>query len=332
MKRVFYSIPLFLLLFSACEVEFSPNAEWKDIPVVYCLVDQDDDTTFVRVQRAYLSEDNIFSYGTISDSINYPVGSISVALLSYSNGNLQDSFAFQCMYRDHDSGSFAYQAQPIYYCPTRGRLREGDTYILSVRNTADSSLLARSKPINLIRKTESVLITKPTVNYIGGGGLYFNDAAGNSSNYCHIKWNSLQNARRYQPMIRFYYEENDSTRYIDLLCPSTTSRSNEIYYSRDQFLADIQAKLQGDTCRKHYLGRVDLFLTACSEELNAYLFMAQQSTILDQATQVYNNIEGGVGIFAARRTHLYKSLPADTSLRPGRGLLYFLDSIGVGLY
>lgn len=332
MKKALYFIPLVLLIFSACEVEFSPNAEWKNIPVVYCLLDQDDDTTFVRVQRAFLSEDNIYSYGSVTDSINYPVGSIEVSLLTYNNGVIRDSFAFNSMLRDHDSGNFAYQAQPIYYCRTKGKLRESDAYVLSIRNTADNSILVRSKPINLIRKTESTLITKPTVNYIGGGGFYFNDAAGNSSNYCHIQWKSLENARRYQPMVRFYYEENDSTRYIDLLCPSTTSHANEIYYSRDQFLSDIKVKLQDDTCRKHYLGRVDLYLTACSEELNAYLFMAHQATILDQATQVYSNIEGGVGIFAARRTHLYKSLPADTSLRPGRGLLYFLDSLGVGIY
>ena len=48
------------LLLSACEVEFSPNAEWREIPVVYCVLDQDDDTTFVRVERCFLGEGNIY--------------------------------------------------------------------------------------------------------------------------------------------------------------------------------------------------------------------------------------------------------------------------------
>ena len=66
------------LSFSACKVDFSPNAEWKEIPVVYCILDQDDDTTWVRVQRCYLGEGNLYQYGSCYDSINYPQGSLRV--------------------------------------------------------------------------------------------------------------------------------------------------------------------------------------------------------------------------------------------------------------
>ena len=90
MKVTRYLLPavcyLLSLFFTSCEVEFSPNAKWKNVPVVYCVLDQDDDTTWARVQRCYLSEDNIYSYGQNSDSINYPQGSIEVYLLGYENG------------------------------------------------------------------------------------------------------------------------------------------------------------------------------------------------------------------------------------------------------
>ena len=98
------------MLMTSCEVEFSPNAEWKNVPVVYAILDQDDDTTWVRVQRCYLSDGNIYQYGSHSDSINYPQGSISVALLAYGDGALKDSIAFTYTERDRDAGAFAYKS------------------------------------------------------------------------------------------------------------------------------------------------------------------------------------------------------------------------------
>ncbi len=47
------------LLLASCEVDFSPNASWREIPVVYCVLDQDDDTSYVRVERCFLGEGSI---------------------------------------------------------------------------------------------------------------------------------------------------------------------------------------------------------------------------------------------------------------------------------
>ena len=154
---------------TGCEVEFSPNADWKNVPVVYCLLDQDDDTTWVRVQRCYLSEGNIYQYGSNSDSINYPQGSISVALLAYQDGTLKDSIAFTYTEIDRDSGAFAYIAQPVYYAVTKNKLRENYTYVLNVRNTADGKILATTDPITLIKKTNSTLISKPSITVTPSG-------------------------------------------------------------------------------------------------------------------------------------------------------------------
>jgi hypothetical protein len=59
---------------------------------------------------------------------------------------------------------------------------------------------------------------------------------------------------------------------------------------------------------------------------------ASQGGGLDQSHEVYNNINGGVGVVASRRTHLYKRMPSDTSLSSDNGLLYYLINLGVGIY
>ena len=324
------------MLMTGCEVEFSPNADWKNVPVVYCLLDQDDDTTWVRVQRCYLSEGNIYQYGSNSDSINYPQGSISVALLAYQDGTLKDSIAFTYTEIDRDSGAFAYIAQPVYYAVTKNKLRENYTYVLNVRNTADGKILATTDPITLIKKTNGTLISKPSITVTPSGdtlgGFYFNemDPASGAQGACVIQWNPLENARLYQPMVRFYYEAGGTRHHVDLLCPRVTSSTSEVRYTRDQFLNDLKTKLIDDTSDKHYIPHVDIYLTCCSEELNAYISTSSQGTSINQEHETFSNIIGGVGVFAARRTHLYKGMPSDNSIQPGVGLHDLLLHLGVG--
>ena len=73
-----YSILILTALLAAsCEVDFSPNAPYRETPVVYCLLDQDDDTTWVRVERCFLEEGSIYNYGSDGQLYNYPQGRVT---------------------------------------------------------------------------------------------------------------------------------------------------------------------------------------------------------------------------------------------------------------
>lgn len=335
MRKVLIVISSILFL-TACEVEFSPNAEWKNVPVVYCLLDQDDDTTWVRVQRCYLTEGNIYNYGLNSDSVNYPQGAITVSLLAWENGVLKDSMAFEYTTRDRDTGHFASANQPLYFCRTKNRLKENYSYVLSVRNAADNSLLAVSDPVSLIKQTSSSLIAEPSITVVNGTdtigylGFYTSMGSGNSTLYCYIRWYAMENARLYQPILRFYYESQGTTKYVDLHAPS--SKGTDSYYSRDLFLDQLKHYFGDDTTRKRYIPRMDLYLTSCSEELNAYLSTGPSGSGASEMAEGFSNINGGVGIFASRRTHLYKRMPADSSITPGRGLIDCLMQLNLGFY
>lgn len=323
-----------LLLFASCEVEFSPNAQWREIPVVYCVLDQDDDTTWVRVERCFLGEGSIYQYGSVSDSINYPQGAIQVDLLSYHNGNLVDSIPFSYTLRDRDSGAFAHTQQPLYYAPTAGRLRDDYTYRLNIRHTSDFRLIVTATT-NLVVQTNDQLITQPTVNK----KFSFTD----DREYCQITWNALSNARFYQPIIRFYYERLGDTLFVDLPGPTKVANGLAISYttkySRTNFLEGLKNYFASDSVGRYYVPTVDIFLSACNEDLNAYIASSSGNTSIDDGREVYTNIQGGIGIFGARRTHLFKSLPADESDRPptppnsnnGGGLYWWLKHEGICL-
>ena len=330
-------IPVLFSLFmlTSCEVEFSPNASWKEIPVVYCLLDQDDDTTWARVERCYLGEGSIYDYSSVSDSINYPKGSIEVKLLKIYNGETVAEYTFLDTTVNRQGGNFASGGQPMYFLPGKAHFDEFCTYDIQVRRIADGQVIARSKqPIQLIvRNPEDCVFTKPTfTTYPRKTGMFAFKASGNT---CQMEWPALKNARLYQPFVRLYFMENGERRYIDVRTPSVSSTNNTdrytIFYQASGFLTSVKEQLEDDPAPKTYLKEVDLYLTACSEDLSAYMANIADAGNLDQSRELYSNIEGGRGIFAARRTKLHRWYPADSSLASTPvGLYYQLKQLGVG--
>lgn len=320
-----------LLLAVGCEVEFSPNAEWKETPVVYCVLDQDDDTTWVRVEKCYLSDGDIRQYGSCSDSINYPQGALQVSLLAVNDNGVVDSMDFTYTLRDRDEGDFASGPQPVYYCNTRRRLRDDCYYILRIRRTADNSILAEAST-SLIVKTSGnqAIVTQPNDQVPFGFSWKRN---------FDIKWRSLNNVRLYQPVVRFYYTYyylDDDTHYVDLPCATRlVPPAADVYtiqYSRDAFLSAVSRYFAGDTNSKGYPMMFDIYITMCDENLYAYMHSASSGSALDQGSQVYSNISGGLGVFGSRRMHIYRSVPGDDSDREGVGMLPLLRSLDVGFW
>lgn len=333
-----------LLLLSSCEVEFSPNADWKEIPVVYCLLDQDDDTTWARVERCYLGEGSIYSYSSNTDSINYPMGSLDVYLVGIDGDGKEYYYQFRDTTINRQSGNFANTNQHTYYLPSQKLLKDNWKYDFRVYRHTDRTLIAHNKqPISLIiQNSDENVFTKPTLSVIPGGTVVGKFAFKDKNNTCIIEWPALQNARLYQPFVRFYYavdENNDSEyethEYIDIRTPSMSYINGAdrytIYYQASGFLTSVKEQLKNNPYPKKSLNQVDLYLTACSEDFSAYMSNIADAGNLDQSRELYSNIEGGRGVFAARRTKLYRSLPADDSVLPTPpGLVYQLKQLQIG--
>lgn len=317
-------IVLATVVFVGCEVDFSPNAQWKEVPIVYCVLDQDDDTTWARVERCYLGEGNIYQYSANEDSIHYSKGQIKVRLVGYRDG-IEETLFFRDTLIEQERGVFANSIS--YYCPTRGRLHEDYTYRIYVYDTFRNQILCQSQQaISLIsKKATDSLFTRP----YSGRLFAFKDG----NNVCQIEWNALENARLYQPYIRLYYEEHGDTTYTDVACQQVASRNQAstyaINYSKSSFLESVKNNLQHNTISKRYLAMVDIFLLACTEDLKSYMYSTTYSGVSSLQHEAYSNIELGLGILAARRTHLYKHFAADNSDLQG-GLKHDLQGLEVG--
>ena len=78
------NLPIFLLVFSmvfmACETDFDVNANWKEVTVVYGLLDQSEQEQYIKINKAYLGEGDALQLATIADSVNYDPSDLEVKI------------------------------------------------------------------------------------------------------------------------------------------------------------------------------------------------------------------------------------------------------------
>ena len=345
-----FPIILLALLLTSCKVDFTPNATWKNIPAVYCVVDPEEDTVWARVQRVFLSEENMYQYTTVYDSINYAPGQISVHLLAWEgirNGNVLTPgtklvHRWWLTYTERDGkpeGLFAGGKQPVYYCVPGSTMAHDTGCVLQLvvldSATGDTlaqaytTLLGMRQKIRMGRDSvEQVLITPSAAR-----GNEFGFRVGCRGK---ISWNTIPRGRRYQPILTFYYEKQKDTFSIRIPGMSLTDATeasilNSTSISQDRMLSYVKNALANNRDTLYNVNNVDITIAVCNEDLNAYINTQESMGTSTQWQQVYTNIEGGLGIFGSRRSHIVANVPCDSVGKVGY-LPYELKNLHVGFY
>lgn len=345
-------ISFLVLLFGACQVEFSPNAEWKEIPVVYGVLDQGDDTTYIRVQKCFLGEGNNYDFAQIFDSINYPEGSIEVKMLEWPAVVTRDSllaidpaatapnkeFLFDYhLLGNKPEGDFYAPEQPIYVCRTAGQLDPKYIYQLLIIKTDSGDTIARAQTYLIGYGLKIIQPSTLGFNFTGTG-----------ARKCYMEWHTATRGRQYQPRVRFYYNEfvvTDHGTYLDtLITPHSIDIDGYVIkknltdavasrnFPESIFLATIRDSIpvSNYNVNKIPIDTVDIFIRVCTEDLAAYLYSHQDNGSINQDRLTYTNIEGGLGVFAARSTHFYSRFK--TPAAPTTAYVKNLKALGVGFY
>ena len=109
----YLSIILFsIILFGgvqSCSTDVDINAPWKDITVVYGLLNQNDNIHYIKVNKAFLGDASAYEMAAISDSVNYQDIIVNLYKIKTSNGDFDtiQTFIFQDTVLQKDSGIFA---------------------------------------------------------------------------------------------------------------------------------------------------------------------------------------------------------------------------------
>lgn len=353
-KKQILLVSLVTLLLTSCKVDFSPNAPWRDVPDVYCVIDPEEDTVWARVQRCFLGEDNLYNYAPLADSNYYAPNDISVYLLAW-KGRRENGVQliptdqlvarWQFTYTERagkPDGNFPSGMQPLYYCVPGARQLEVDTgcvFQLVVIKNATGDTIA-SSTTNLVGFLDKTIRLRDTNEIVL---LSPNSARANEFGFrvgCRgvIKWNTVPRGRLYQPVVTFFYRKNGDTLSLDIPgTPLINERDAQWLTSSSitstRFFSAIKNHLKDNTDSLFFVNNVDISILVCNEDLKAYISSHQNNVTSGQEYSTYTNIDGGVGIFGSRRTHIRVNVPCDSIGTPAPQFIdYELLNLGVGFY
>jgi hypothetical protein len=309
MHRVRFILLLLLLIttFFSCNKDLKVNADWKDVTVVYGLLDQTDDTTYLKITKAFLGEGDALMFSKIPDSSNYP-DKLEVRLDEYADTTFEKSYPCDTITihtKQAGDSIFYYPDQLMYYTTTK--LKQDFTYKLYIKNRkTGKEITAKTELVHdfEIKKPQSIASFPP--------GQMF-----------EVNWTPAQKGKRYQLLIRFQYLEAlkihpDSLymRSMDWLVfnnvkaiDDQTTLPFDLYFPGNAFYSIVGAVIPADPQVDHRVAHQCFFIfTVAASDLNTYMEVTEPSLSLVQEKPAFTNIVNGIGLFSSRFIKVSDSL------------------------
>jgi hypothetical protein len=308
MKRKSWIFLLALITgFPACNNEVDLIGEYKDTPIIFCLLNPGDTTHYIRIQKAFLINGNVLQTAQIPDSLRYEPSDLDVKVIEFNpnTGATTKTITFQHVPGAvKDTGIFSSEGFMLY--KSNESLNDLRRYRLQVTNTK----------LNKVMTSETGLVytTSP-----GGlfktpgqaGTVIFNNLAGTGYT---LRWYTAVNGRVYQPEIVFRWTEVDlatNTATPDSavwkLLPKVSENDDigaemDFNLPQNSFYRFLSETVPVKPGIKRVIGNLNFKMYVGTEELNTYINVNKPSIGLIQDKPVYTNIENGLGLFAGRTT------------------------------
>jgi len=321
---------MLLVVCVSCETDFDTTAPYQDITVVYGLLDPKDSMQYIKINKAFLSEDNVLRYAMMEDSNSYPFP-MDVTVEEFTpSGVLAKIHYFDTttiynkepgLFYNPEQVIYRWQkpALPIEVIPvldysqlppdTLGFeyfwLNTDNRYKLTIRNPETDKLIYSE---SLLLK--DVEFTRPQTH------IHTIRFVTNPQTVREFTWKRVDNAGKYEFELRFNYRELDfgSTdtidRYVTLATSSfygsSGSSTLSSYFSDDRFYTLSRNRIPySDPARENqvkdrFSGPINLIVSAAEDQFAFYLQVNEPSTSIVQEKPQYSNIENGIGIFSSR--------------------------------
>lgn len=327
MKKLLLSLSLLAALigFNACSTDVELYADYKDIPIVYGLLDASQDTNYVRINRAFSGSNdhpvNAHEIALIADSSNYP-GKLPACLIEYKlgyGGNyyptgdtaLLDTITIH----DKEAGYFYSPDQKVYF--TDGKTIDGKS--LYGNNTVG----VKYKYKLMVLKGNDTISAE--TGLVGGDSFKiltssFTFSPEQSDKTKKILFTPADYAVFYDLKVVFHYheshnggpwEDKEVSFSIGPKSIEQLSMDNQVYYVLypENILFNLLTEaIGGDTVvnpQNPHVVRyfdekpIDVFVAAGGDELYNFIQVNQQSGF-SQTIPDYTNVFGGFGVFSSR--------------------------------
>lgn len=303
---------LSLLIFSqSCSTKVELYSDYKDITVVYGLLDSAKDTNFIKINKAFLGPGNALDIALIDDSCNYP-GKLNCRIVE-SRAASNSTFYTQTRVLDVDTITVHNKELGTFYAPDQL------VYYTTDRINANNSYYKYNYTLEIDRGDT---ILRATTDVVGGEMFSIPQAIMNFSPLTPtgtLEWRECPNAVVYGVSLEFRYAEiwnGTDTVYRKMDMDLGTRSQNDLIYELGTYKfsypnADFYQKLRhsmGEDTLKTNVDRL-LFepcltvkLSAGGVELYNFISVNGPSTSIVQNIPEYTNVNGGYGVFSSRTT------------------------------
>jgi len=209
MRVIVKNILIFLsigIIGVSCNTDFDLNAPYQPIPIVYSLLDQSADTQFVKINKSFIGDGNNVEYAGVNDSVLF--SSVSARIEELQNGNALNTYDLEELWVTNlQNGLFYEDSQMVYYFVPSSPLNDESTYKLIIEtNEIGEPITAETDLIDGSGLSFNFLFGLS----LGLNGLQLADVDLGTNNVYYdplIKWNTSNNGKRYELLLKFNYNE-----------------------------------------------------------------------------------------------------------------------------
>ena len=311
MKRTLLLLCLpFVVLFFSCSTDIDLYAEYKEVPIVYGLLDANADTNFVKITRAFYVQGDAYQSALNPDSSNY-AGKLDVRLVEYCNGDsVREIILDTITLHGKQQGTFYSPNQKLYYTTEPlGWNEKGKIYSYLLRIVLPNGIIStKAFMVGSASFGTQSLAVNFSQQYFGIPRKFLFYPADNATFYdVSMSFTFLEQrtpdgdsvSRSFSWKIGtfgndFFYLNSDGDYYVFPYLP-------EIFY------AQLREFLGADTAvvgMKRYIGDypVEVTIAAGGEKLRQYVYNNSDSNGFTPGDNEFSLIDGGYGVFSSRMT------------------------------
>ncbi len=324
MKKITFLFLLSSILFSSCETDFTVNADWKEVTVVYGLLDQSQEKQYIRINKAFLGNENAYVMASVADSINYNPNNLEVKIEKLSaSGNvlatkiLTDTIMFK------EDGLFSVEENIIYVFDTDNFLNEEKEYKLTITNLVSGNII--SSQTKLIHNLSLMSAFNNSAYKMG-----FYSQSGDFSNTT-IEWTHSKNAAIYQMTLFVSYTEYGAdtiVKTVQKVYPiieydGNPNMSQQI--TGEEFFNLLAYNIPSSTTVNRRINNLDILFSVGTADLNTYINLNEPPTGIVQERDLFTNIDSGIGLFTARYNKMQENIFLTTTTK--EAIATHLDSL-----
>ena len=314
MKKLTFIFLLSSILFSSCETDFNVNADWIEVTVVYGLLDQNNDKQYVRINKAFLGNENAYVMASVTDSINYNPNNLEVKIQKLSaSGNVLETKILTDTIMFKEDGLFSLEENIIYVFDTDNFMNEEKEYKLTITNLVSGNII--SSQTKLIHDLGLMSAFNNPAYKMG-----FYSQTGDFSNTT-IEWTHSKNAAIYQMTLFVNFTEYG----VDTIVKSVQKVYPIIEYdgnpnmsqqiTGEEFFNLLAYSIPSSTSVNRRINNLDILFSVGTADLNTYINLNEPPIGIVQERDLFTNIDGGIGLFTARYNKMQENIFLTTTTK-----------------